>query len=118
MWQVIFDQDFETWIREQPEQVITHILASVGVLQQLGPNLGRPHVDTVKGSEYKNMKELRVQIAGEPWRVLFAFDPERVAILLLGGCKAADKRWYKKNVPVADARFGRHLEGLKNRKDD
>jgi hypothetical protein len=58
------------------------------------------------------MKELRVQFRGEPWRILFAFDPDRAAILLVGGNKRGDKRWYKKHLPIADARFRRHLERL------
>lgn len=77
-----------------------------------GPSLGRPHVDGVKGSGFGNMKELRVQVAGKPWRILFAFDPIRGAVLLLGGDKTGDARWYKVHVPIADARFRRHLDSL------
>jgi hypothetical protein len=66
-------------------------------------------VDTVKGSRFTNMKELRVQVGGDPWRILFAFDPQRSAILLVGGNKRGDKRWYKTFIPIADERFERHL---------
>jgi hypothetical protein len=59
------------------------------------------------------MKELRVQYKGDPWRILFAFDPVRRAILLVGGDKTGDDRWYKKNIPLADARFDKHLEQVK-----
>jgi hypothetical protein len=67
----------------------------------------------VEGSEFTNMKELRVQFRGDPWRILFAFDPRRAAILLVGGCKRGDKRWYKRQIPIADERFRRHLERLR-----
>jgi hypothetical protein len=88
------------------------ILAHTELLREHGPQLGRPYVDTVKGSAFPNMKELRVQFRGDPWRILFAFDPDRAAILLVGGNKRGDKRWYKKHLPVADARLRRHLERL------
>ena len=70
------------------------------------------YVDTLVDSKFANMKELRVQFRGDPWRILFAFDPRRVAILLVGGNKQGDTRWYKKHLPIADERFRRHLEGL------
>ncbi|WP_337177878.1 type II toxin-antitoxin system RelE/ParE family toxin [Paludisphaera sp.] len=79
-------QGLDIWVREA-------ILAKVELLREEGPNLGRPAVDTARGSIFTNMKELRVQHAGQPWRVLFAFDPARRAILLVGGNKAGDKRW-------------------------
>jgi hypothetical protein len=81
-------------------------------LRERGPQLGRPYVDTVEGSAFTNMKELRVQFRGDPWRILFAFDPRRSAILLVGGNKRGDNRWYKKHLPIADERFRRHLERL------
>jgi hypothetical protein len=83
------------------------------LLSETGPNLTRPYVEKVKDSEYQNMKELRVQIAGKPWRVLFAFDPTRTAVLLVGGNKGGDPRWYKTSIPIADRRFRRHLDTLK-----
>ena len=83
-----------------------------GLLRERGPQLGRPYVDTVEASAFTNMKELRVQFRGDPWRILFAFDPNRAAILLVGGNKRGDKRWYKKHLPIADERFRCHLEQL------
>jgi hypothetical protein len=80
---------------------------------RLGPNLHRPRVDTIKGSSFSNMKELRIQYQGDPWRILFAFDPARNAILLVGGNKGPNKRWYDQNIPIADRRFRRHLDRLK-----
>ena len=111
-WEVLFDEEFAAWLESLDEGLEVEILAHVQLLREFGPNLGRPRVDTVKGSKYPNMKELRVQYQGDPWRILFAFDPERAAILLVGGNKRGDKRWYQKHIRLADQRFKRHLEGL------
>jgi len=100
-------------LREQTPRVREEILTSVELLRAFGPQLGRPHVDRIEGSGYPNMKELRVQIGGDPWRMFFAFDPQRSAFLLVGGDKTGDKRFYEVNIPIADARFARHLERLK-----
>jgi hypothetical protein len=83
------------------------------VLGEFGPKLGRPRVDTLEGSSFQNMKELRIQYQGEPWRILFAFDPKRQAVLLVGGNKTGNKRWYKENIPIADKRYRKYLEILK-----
>jgi hypothetical protein len=111
-WEVRFDNDFTAWFNGLAEALQDEILAHVILLRQRGPQLGRPYVDTVEASEFPNMKELRVQFRGDPWRILFAFDPNRAAILLVGGNKRGDKRWYKKHLPIADERFKRHLERL------
>jgi hypothetical protein len=111
-WDILLDAEFAEWLDGLDERERGEILAHVGLLRERGPQLGRPQVDTVKGSEYSNMKELRVQIAGHPWRVLFAFDLERSAILLVGGNNQGDKRWYKTHIPIADERFRRHLKSL------
>ena len=84
----------------------------------MGPTLGRPQVDTLAGATLTNLKELRIQIQGDPWRVLFAFDPKRQAIILVGGNKRGDKRWYRKNIPIAEERYRRHLESMKGETDD
>ncbi len=112
VWEVLFDEEFTEWLSDQEVEVRREILAARNVLAMHGPLLGRPRVDTVKGSKYSNMKELRVQCKGQPWRILFAFDPKRRSILLVGGNKRGDKRWYEKNIPVADARYERHLHSL------
>jgi hypothetical protein len=80
------------------------------VLEAQGAALGRPYVDTIKGSDFTNMKELRVQHDGDPYRLLFAFDPNRQAVVLIGGNKRGDKRWYDVNIPIADRRFREYLE--------
>lgn len=112
MWTILFDEDFAAWLDGLSDAERNPILAHAGLLREHGPNLGRPRVDTLKGSRIGNLKELRVQIAGAPWRVLFAFDPRRSAILLVGGCKQGHKRWYEINIPLAEARYQRHLERL------
>jgi hypothetical protein len=111
-WEVVLLDEFRLWIGELEAEVRMAVIGHLILLQERGPNLGRPYVDTLKGSQFANMKELRVQVDGEPWRVLFAFDPNRAAILLIGGNKARDKRWYKKTIPIADALFARHLLSL------
>ena len=85
----------------------------VGLLRLHGPNLGRPTVDTVRDSRHQNMKEVRIQHAGDPYRILFCFDPRRTAILLIGGNKAGNDRWYREFAPVADRLYEEHLEELK-----
>ena len=110
-WDVLFDAEFVEWLKTLDQGLQDEILAHVELLRRLGPTLGRPRVDTLKGSAYRNMKELRIQYHGDPWRILFAFDPLRAAILLVGG-KKGDKRWYQKHVRIADQRFKRHLDSL------
>ncbi len=90
------------------------LLAHALLLREFGPSLGRPTVDTLKGSKFPNMKELRFNWEGEVWRVAFAFDPERQAILLAGGEKAGadQRRFYKRLIGIADERYGRHLAVL------
>ena len=111
-WDVQLDEEFRVWLEGLDESLQDHILSRANSLRTSGPHLGRPYVDTVKGSVFANMKELRIKFRNEPWRILFAFDPEQSAILLLGGNKQGDKRWYKKNIPIAEARFRRHLKQL------
>jgi hypothetical protein len=88
------------------------IARKVDVLEERGPDLGRPEVDTLKGSRFPNMKELRIQHGGAPYRVALAFDPRRVAILLIGGRKGP-KKWYRKFIATADRLYAEYLEELK-----
>jgi hypothetical protein len=111
-WIVLFDEEFADWLDTLHADLRRKILGHVELLERFGPNLGRPRVDGIKGSAYPNMKELRVQYKGESWRVLFVFDTERSAVLLFGGNKRANARWYSESIPIADQRFSRHLESL------
>jgi len=114
-WTVVYHPAFDPEYEALPEAVQDELVFSAGLLQALGPSLGRPHVDTLAGSKYRNMKELRFQADDGVWRVAFAFDPERKAILLVAGDKAgvAQKRFYKALIDKADKRFSEHLEALK-----
>lgn len=103
--------EFEPEFRALHEDVRTEVLALSIVLQQFGPQLGRPRVDTLKGSRHANMKELRFRAADGEWRVAFAFDRRRSAILLVAGDKSggSQKRFYRELIKKADARFDAHL---------
>jgi hypothetical protein len=108
--------EFANWFSEQEEALQNSITAMVNLLVEQGPNLRRPYADTLKGSKISNLKELRVQHKGDPYRILFAFDPKREALLLVGGDKTGDKRWYDKLIPIADKIFKTHLETLEKEK--
>ncbi len=114
-WTVAFDDDFEDEFDRFPEAVQDAILARAGLLERDGPQLGRPHADTLAGSAHANMKELRCNAAGGAWRVAFAFGPDRRALLLAAGDKSGvgERRFYRRLIATADARFDRHLEALK-----
>ena len=111
-WEIEYTDEFERWWNTLSEAEQESIAVSVGLLEILGPNLPRPHSDSVKGSRFKNMKELRTQHAGRPYRTLYAFDPRRTAILLIGGNKSGDDGWYQKYVPLADKLYEHHLKEL------
>jgi hypothetical protein len=116
-WEIEFDEEFSTWFESLEEDLQDEIKATLKVLAELGPALRRPRVGKIEGSKHSEMKELVVQYKGDPWRILFAFDPQRHAILLVGGDKTGDKRWYKTNIPIADARFDKHLAELKEEEE-
>jgi hypothetical protein len=114
-WKVNIDLEFLEEIRSFPEETQTRIFFMVSILEIDGPELGRPQVDTLHDSKHSNMKELRFNADDGVWRVAFAFDPKREAILLVGGDKAGEnqKKFYKKLIKTADNRFNKHLEELK-----
>ena len=114
-WIVAIGDAFEPEFDELHEDVRTEILAMSRLLQQFGPQLGRPRVDTLKDSRQANMKELRFSAAGGEWRVAFAFDTKRKAILHVAGDKSggSEKRFYRGLIRKADDRFGAHLARLK-----
>jgi hypothetical protein len=112
MWTVLFGKVFEQWLLEQEEGLQDKVLADLLNLQKYGPRLPRPYADTVKGSRYNHMKELRIQYAGRPIRAFFAFDPVRQAIVLCAGDKSNDKAFYEKMIRIAEAEFSFHLTSL------
>lgn len=110
-WQVVFHDAFEPEFAALAASVQDELLAHALLLRDYGPGLGRPTVDTLKGSRHANMKELRFRQGKEVWRVAFAFDPSRQAVLLVAGDKAgADQRlFYKRLIDKADTRLTQHL---------
>lgn len=112
-WDVEYTDEFEQWWASLTEDEQADVNASVELLETHGPQLARPHVDTIKGSKHSNMKELRTQSGGKPLRTFFAFDPRRNAILLIGGDKTGDARFYERMIPIADGLFDDYLEEIK-----
>lgn len=113
-WTVNLHPAFSDEIDALERAVREEILATAELLEEFGPQLGRPHADTLTGSSFKNMKELRITLPDGEWRVAYAFDPEREAILLVGGSKSgmSQKLFYKKLIRTADGRYREHLSGL------
>jgi hypothetical protein len=114
-WIVEISDQFKPEFFSLQEEVQTEIPALARLLQQFGPQLGRPRVDTLKGSRHANMKELRFSAADGEWRVAFAFDPKRKALLLVAGNKSggSEKRFYRDLLRKADECFDAHLDWLK-----
>ena len=114
-WEVGFHPAFTLEFGELNENVRMELLAHAKLLEQFGPQLGRPRADTLHGSRHANMKELRFYADNGVWRFAFAFDPLRQAIVLIGGDKAgvSEKKFYRQLVEKADARFDEHLRHLK-----
>jgi hypothetical protein len=115
---VLIHEDFDPEFNVLPEDVQDELLAHARMLQKFGPTLGRPWVDTLKGSHHANMKELRFKAVDGVWRVAFAFDPDRRAILLVCGDKSggSEKRFYRTLIQKADKRFDDHLARIKKKK--
>ncbi|HXQ68595.1 MAG TPA: type II toxin-antitoxin system RelE/ParE family toxin [Alphaproteobacteria bacterium] len=113
-WTVAFAEEFVGEVQAMEKEVRRELLARARLLAIAGPQLGRPHVDTLNGSDYPNMKELRFMAGGGVWRAAFAFDPKRHAILLVAGDKSgtSQARFYKRLIAKADARYKAHLERM------
>lgn len=111
-WEVEVSDEFASWYRGLNEDESESVDTAVDMLAEYGPRLGRPYADTVKGSRYTNLKELRVQHRGRPWRILYAFDPRRSAYLILGGDKSGDPNWYEDAIRRADLIYAQHLKEI------
>ena len=117
--EVEYTDEFEDWwlslnVGEQED-----VASYIGMLEQLGIKLPHPYCSGINGSKHSHMRELRVQHKGRPYRVLYAFDPRRMAILLIGGDKTGNKRWYDEYIPIADKLYDTHLaELVEEGKDD
>lgn len=108
---VVFDEWWEDLSNAERES----IAVQMRLLQEQGPTLGYPHSSKVYGSRHRRMRELRIQHAGLPYRILYIFDPNRTAILLVGGRKSGNKRWYDRNISIADRLYDEHIARLKGR---
>lgn len=111
-WQVEYTNEFEDWWETLTEEEQDDIDITVHLLEDLGPHLPFPHSSGVESSRHKHMRELRIQHAGDPYRILYAFDLRRTAILLIGGNKRGNDRWYQEFVPTADRLYDEHVQAL------
>lgn len=112
-WEVEYTDEFGDWWEDLDGDEQDALYTAVILLETMGPNLRYPHTSRVETSRHGHMRELRVQHRGRPYRIFYAFDPRRVAILLIGGDKTGNDRWYEEFVPRADRLYDRHIETLK-----
>jgi hypothetical protein len=114
-WTVKFHQKFDLEFDDLDKYIQDELLAHAKLLEKFGPQLGRPYVDTLKGSKYSNMKEIRFKTKDGVWRVAFAYDPKRQAVLLIAGNKSgvSQKRFYNELIRKADERFSDYLKTVK-----
>mgnify|MGYP000009147207 CR=1 FL=1 len=113
VWKIVTVAHFDDWFLGLNAAEQQDVLAAILVLEQFGPLLGRPQVDSLKGTDkVKNLKELRVQHKGKPYRVFFAFDPLRQAVMLCGGDKTGNKHFYETMIPIAEREFLNYLQEL------
>jgi hypothetical protein len=112
IWEVEVSNEFQVWYASLNEQEWESVNSAVDKLEQYGPALGRPYVDTLLGSKYPNMKELRIQCQGRPYRILFVFEPRRNAYLIPGGDKTGDAHWYVDAIRRADTIYAQHLNEI------
>jgi hypothetical protein len=114
VWEVEFSDEFGKWWGGLNADEQKSVDFTVSLLQEVGPTLKMPHSSGVESSRHGHMRELRIQHEGRPYRVLYAFDPRRTTMLLIGGDKTGNNRWYDEYVPLADEIYGRHLRELEN----
>lgn len=112
-WEVEGTDEFAGWFENLSDEEQEDVIATVDLLVDRGPHLGHPHTSGIVQSRHSHMRELRIQHAGRPYRVLYAYDPRRTAILLIGGDKTGNDRWYEINVPVADRLYEQYLAEIK-----
>ncbi len=112
-WEIEYTDEFEQWWFTLDESLQETVAVSVGLLEELGVDLGFPRCSEIKNSKISHLRELRIQHKGDPYRVLYAFDPRRVGILLIGGNKAGNDDWYEEYVPQAEKLYAVHIQTLK-----
>lgn len=113
-WDVEYTDEFGGWWSSLTEDEQDSVAVVVTLLEHKGPSLPFPYSSGISGSKHSHMRELRIQHKGYPYRILYAFDPRRSAILLIGGMKAGNDRWYEEYIPIADSLYDQHLVELKN----
>lgn len=111
-WEVEYTDEFETWWIELSAAERESVAAYVALLEDRGPGLVHPYSSGIRGSRYSHIRELRAQHKGRPYRMLYAFDPRRIAILLVGGNKKGNDRWYETTIPIAEKLYTNHLTEL------
>jgi hypothetical protein len=116
-WEIEFTDEFGSWWDTLSPDEQAEIDAKVDLPEEHGPSLPRPHSDVIVTSKHANTKELRGRAGQAILRVLYAFDPTRTAVLLIGGDKAGNPKWYEQFVPIADRLFDEHLKGLSKEHD-
>ena len=112
-WDVEFTDEFAAWWEALTSDEQDAVDVVVGMLEEAGPHLPFPYSTKIMSSRDGHLRELRVQCGGAPYRILYAFDPRRVALLLIGASKVGDDRWYERFVPIADALYDEHVKELK-----
>ncbi len=111
-WIVEVTDEFTAWWDGLTEVEQVDVATVIELLEKRGPQLSYPHSSGIQGAKHSHMRELRIQHKGRPYRVLYAFDPRRMAILLLGGDKTGNDEWYDKNIPIADRLYNEHIAEL------
>ena len=111
-WEIEVSDEFAEWYDSLDVAECRSIHTGIDALERFGPALGRPYVDSIKRSQFPNMKELRIQHQGRPYRILFAFDPRRCAYLILGGDKTGSESWYVDAIRQADRVYAKHLKEI------
>ncbi len=111
--EVEYTDEFDRWWNGLTEEEQEDVAASVGLLEKMGPRLPYPHSSGIESSKHNVMRELRIQHKGRPYQVLYAFDPRRVGLLLIGGDKTGADRWYERYVPIADRLYDEHLIAIR-----
>ena len=116
-WIILISEEYEVWFNELPQKHKLAISTDLAVLRNMGPMLGRPYVDQIKGSKHKKLKELRTQTSGHVYRSLFAFDPERQAVILSGGDKKGKNqgKFYRRLIAQAEAVFDAYLKNFQSK---
>lgn len=114
---VRFVEDCYFWFCKLNDDEKAAVTATIKVLKEYGPQLSYPYSSKIYESNFSHMRELRIQHKGKPYRILYIFDPHRSAILLVGGNKTGDERWYKKHIPLADKLYKKYLNSLERKND-